>query len=288
MMPASVVGVIVFLAAIAPGHLYLRCYERHATRDRRTGLREMAEMASFGALLTVIGALVAVGAAQVSTWFYPLRAVFDGANYLRDHPWAAVSSASLILGVSAVGCAVAGSLAGRRSGGGQARTSLGTPWSDVLSSIRDPQIRPYASVETADGHVIEGFVVSVAAGEAPEARDLALRAPIMLTTRELDRHLLPSAFAIVSASNIKLVTIALVSLAQSSSPPSVPKSPSPVSTPRPAGSRAVEADLESHASLGDPTVRVGSAGGPPDGPTAAVGGCDVLGGGVSPGLGQRG
>lgn len=213
MIPSTLTGVLLLLAGLAPGHLYLRCYETRAAREPRAGVREAAEVAALGAFFTVVGIVVSLGVAQFSTWFYPLGGLLMGRSYLPGHPWAAIASLALVLTLSAGGCAAAGALAGRRRGGGELRTGMGTPWTDVLSEVRNTHTRPYAAIETCDGRVIEGFILSVAADQPAESSDVSLRAPIMLTPAGRPRRPIASSYVIVPGKQIVAVSVLLVDLA---------------------------------------------------------------------------
>nr|MDQ6947331.1 DUF6338 family protein [Actinomycetota bacterium] len=110
MIPGGVVGLLLFVVAVAPGYVYLRVAERFETRPDRSQLLEAAELVVIGAVVTTITALVAVilGAVwpglfvDVSAW------AKAGAPYLRNHPYTTAWSLGFVI---FAGCGVAAGFA---------------------------------------------------------------------------------------------------------------------------------------------------------------------------------
>lgn len=208
MLPSTLLGLLLFLASVSPGYIYLRTYERRSFRDARTGLREVAEIVTVGALATTVASFVMLTVGQLTTAFLPLSGLLEGSRYLREHPWQVIASAGSVLGLSLQGCALVGSKLGGRAGGPTARTTMGTVWG---SALRQPvgfgERRPFATIETTNDTHIDGFILSVSHAIDPAQREIALRAPIGLSLpggvqQRLDAHIV-----IVPGTMIRTVSV---------------------------------------------------------------------------------
>jgi hypothetical protein len=63
-IPSTTLGLVVFLAALGPGYVYLRVAERRTARPERSGLVEAVELVVIGALASSLTLLVVVSIAD--------------------------------------------------------------------------------------------------------------------------------------------------------------------------------------------------------------------------------
>ncbi len=78
MVATTLVGVLVFVASVGPGYVYVKVAERWRPYVERTALREAAEITVTGSIATSVGTLVAL---IVGKWTHFLNVVA-----LSNHP----------------------------------------------------------------------------------------------------------------------------------------------------------------------------------------------------------
>jgi hypothetical protein len=84
-IPSTTLGLVVFLAALGPGYLYLRVAEQRTARASRSGLVEAVELVVVGALASTIALLVVV---TVADWLHLVDAEslsLDPGRYFHRH-----------------------------------------------------------------------------------------------------------------------------------------------------------------------------------------------------------
>lgn len=190
MIPSSLVGLILLVAAIAPGYFYVRIAERRQVRPVRSAFLEAAELVVIGTVATTL----AVGVAALCNELRPgvlldLGAwASQGAPYLRSHPFPALWTAWFILGLSSIG---AGGVAALIHGGRE--NSLvpgGSVWRDVFQP-GGANCAIFVSVHLEDRSVVEGYLLSYPVG-LTDRLDIALQAPIYVIDPAGQRHQVPN------------------------------------------------------------------------------------------------
>lgn len=78
MVPTSVVGVLVFVASVGPGYVYVKILERWRPYTQRTALRESAQIVVAGSLATLVAVVVALIVGKTFN--------FISTNSLARHP----------------------------------------------------------------------------------------------------------------------------------------------------------------------------------------------------------
>jgi hypothetical protein len=179
-IPGNWIGLLLLLAALAPGYVFTRVAERRFPRPERSQLWELAELLVIGAACTTIAGLVFVGINEVahgvvidaSTW------TRDGNAYLRSRPDLVARSIALVL---LVACGVAAASAwvanyGRPSTAVFSNTVRG----GTFEPARRKAKRGWVAVHLKNGDVVEGYLLAFPTGES-DTQDIALQKPIGLT-----------------------------------------------------------------------------------------------------------
>ncbi|MDQ1027115.1 hypothetical protein QF035_004697 [Streptomyces umbrinus] len=213
-MPSTLVGLLAVLLAATPGYLYLFGYERRTPREALSPGREVAEMVAAGASSTLAAALGVFALAEVWSALLTLEQLTAGRRALVEHPWAALATGALVLGISAALCAGLGHVLGGRTAyatGNRARP--GTVWHGVLTSPcygRDEhgarvETRRFVAVHLQDGLRVEGYFERVSRDTDTGMRDIALSRPIALTPKDGERRASAAATVIVPGALIRLI-----------------------------------------------------------------------------------
>lgn len=176
MPPTTVAGVVFLVAALSPGLVYHRVLARFLPRDNRSTVVEVVELATVGALTTVVACVAVLGAGEVVP---ALLSLTELVNTAAPHPWRVLLSAVLALALS-FGLAVLGGWWWVRRFGRPGRITEGSAWAGVLAKKRDGK-PAYLAVELEDGRLIEGVFRTVSVAEDPDRDALALRRPIRVT-----------------------------------------------------------------------------------------------------------
>jgi hypothetical protein len=103
-LPGNLLALVLLLAAVAPGYVYVRVAERYQSRLDRSALVETVELVAIGAACTTVAVLLAVGleglvdgvVLDVSRW------ASQGNAYLRSRPESLARSIGLVLGGAGV------------------------------------------------------------------------------------------------------------------------------------------------------------------------------------------
>ena len=171
MVPSTLVGVIVFVASVGPGYLYVRIIERFRATAERTPLRELAEIVVTGSVATLIGTMSALVVGH-ATGFLSLRALsVHPGRYLIRHP--GDTSLGLLLALS-VSYGLAALVAARGPGRG-ARVYPDSAWYAMFERRAPADHVNVATVELKDGRKLTGIVVAFTAEPTPvDDRELTL------------------------------------------------------------------------------------------------------------------
>lgn len=146
MLLNGAVGVLFLFAALSPGFLYHRALVRYQPRDSRSAVVEVVELATAGALTSIVGLVVVLAVGEIVPGLITLDDVVGSPAALRTRAWSVVVSSVLVLAVSFGLAATAGRLWARRWAGRQGQIREGSAWAGVLSRKQDGK-PAYLSVE---------------------------------------------------------------------------------------------------------------------------------------------
>jgi hypothetical protein len=176
-LPGDLVGLILLLAAVAPGYVFVRVAEQYRPRPERSALLETAEVLAIGAACTTFAALLAVGleyamhglVVDVSKWSS------QGNAYLRERPFTVARSIGLAL-VGACAIAYLSALIVNRG-----RPAGIIPGVTVRAGVFEPAgragRRAWVAVHLKDGSVVEGYLLAYPTGGS-DVQEIALQKPI--------------------------------------------------------------------------------------------------------------
>jgi hypothetical protein len=85
-IPTTALGLVVFLAALGPGYVYLRVAERRGVRPERSGLLEAVELAVVGAFASTVATLAVFALADAANVVNIHVLGSDPQHYAEDHP----------------------------------------------------------------------------------------------------------------------------------------------------------------------------------------------------------
>jgi Family of unknown function (DUF6338) len=102
-IPASLVGLVLFAATLGPGFLFVLVVERRRLRVERSQLLEAAEVLSIGAVSSGLAALTVIAIADRTGWVAK-SGLHRGRHYFIDHP---VRSLTALLAAFVLSCALA-------------------------------------------------------------------------------------------------------------------------------------------------------------------------------------
>ena len=171
MVPTTFVGVLVFVASVGPGYVYVKVAERWRPYVERTPLREAAEIIVTGSIATSVGTLIALIIGK-STHFLNVVALSNHpGRYVVRHPGDASLGALVLLTVSyGLAWLVAANMPGRGP-----RVYPDSAWYAMLERRLPPDHAIVATVELRDGRRITGLVRSFTAEQTSvDDRELTL------------------------------------------------------------------------------------------------------------------
>ena len=173
-MPSTVTGVLVFLASVGPGYVYVKVREQWRPYVERTPLREAAEIIVSGALATTVGVVVALIAARIFH-FISLRGLANApGHYLVVHPGRTGVGLVIVLVVS---YGLAWAVAYLTPGKGP-RVRPDSAWYGTFEHDRPKNHGIVVTAELRDGRAVTGAVRSFTAEQTPvDDRELTLAAP---------------------------------------------------------------------------------------------------------------
>ena len=179
MIPDNVVGLLLFVASLAPGYVYTIISERYEPRGDRSALMEAAGLVLVGALSSVVALLVLLIIAQATGFLDLGRILEHGTDYLANEPIKVLVSLVAALLLALVFAVVAALWVHRKQ---EPSLRPNRPvWLEVERKAREGGNPAFVAIQLRDGRVLEGFADAysvVTAGD--ERRDFALQAPIYL------------------------------------------------------------------------------------------------------------
>ena len=176
MIPDTTVGLVVFLAALGPGYVYIRIAEKRRPRPERSGLLEAVELIVIGAAASTVALLVTVWLADVVGAINAHALASQLTPYFHRNTLAVVG---LVLVVLVVAYSLAGTIAWliyRRES--VSIRPAGTSWYDAFWESRPARSDVVVvTVELRDQRRIIGVLRSFSTG-LEDSRELGLCAPI--------------------------------------------------------------------------------------------------------------
>jgi Family of unknown function (DUF6338) len=201
-IPASLVGLVLFAATLGPGLVFVLVVERRRLRAERSQLLEAAEVLSIGAVSSGLAALAVIAIADRTGWIGK-GGLDRGRHYLIDHP---VRSLTALLAAFVLSCALA--LAAGRIVTWRLRSTLRpgrSVWYEVFSKRGDNMVR--VTAELRDGRRVMGFLKDYTIDMAfPAERQIALHEPIYVQRpTDLKPNRLPDRVLILQADELLYV-----------------------------------------------------------------------------------
>jgi hypothetical protein len=204
-IPSSGLELVVVLAALGPGYVYLRVAERRMVRPERSGLLEAVELVVIGALASTVALLLVLILADWSSVVNMHDLGREGDVYLKHHPLRMLWVVAVVLLIAYVLVWVAARIALR----GQQPTIEpgGTSWQASFSENKPTKDHAVAlSVELKDHRVIQG-VLGGYTTNADDNRELCLVAPIFVRGGvEAQPHERTDAFIVVREADVLAVS----------------------------------------------------------------------------------
>lgn len=101
MIPTTVAGLVLFIALLTPGYVWVRATERRVFRPSRSVVLEVAEIVTFGVIFSGAALLLLLAIAEWTGIPLPTAATLarSGGAYLRTNPWASLLSLFALIAV---------------------------------------------------------------------------------------------------------------------------------------------------------------------------------------------
>jgi hypothetical protein len=181
-IPGTLLGLVLFLAAVGPGYVYIRVAELRVPRADRSALLETVELLVIGSVCTstATATVLVVGKAARLLNVETLRN--ERGAYLLLHPARGLGSLVVIFLISYLVAYLAARRIYRDAPKAQ---KPGSAWRHVLAAD-DGQQRLWATVELKDRRVVQGQVHIFSTDSSRGDRDLVLAAPMRV--RHVDGH----------------------------------------------------------------------------------------------------
>jgi hypothetical protein len=211
---------IFLVAALSPGLVYHRALARFVQRDKRSTVIEVVELATVGALVSLVAVIVVAGLAELVPAFVTLSELTGDLSAVRRQPWHVVASCGMTLVLSYALALAGGIAAARTSADLSSRIKDGSAWSGVLAKRRDG--RPaFLAIEVDDGRLIEGFLRGVSVAEDPARDMIALKKPIAISgPGKATRKAVEDDFVVIPRSIIRVIRGKYVPPKTQAAPPS--------------------------------------------------------------------
>lgn len=177
MIPSNLVGLVLFVASLGPGYVYVRLAEVDSPRPARSTFFEAVEMAIVGALATTAAVAVVLLIGSWAGWL-DLVQLFDAPRrYALGHSVASVCLGAAILTVSYLVAIGAGRML-RRSPQGVSHRPSGTGWTEAFVERRPNDSDLVVTVRTKSNELVSGQVLAYS-GASGDNRELALFGPLV-------------------------------------------------------------------------------------------------------------
>jgi Family of unknown function (DUF6338) len=202
-LPDTLLGLVLFVAAAGPGYVYVRVTKVRHPRDERTTLEEAAEFATFGALASAFGVVLTFLIGRQIGLLEPATLVRGPTAYVAAHPAAALVSLVLALTISYGAVWLVATRAG--FDGGPTISPGESTWYAAFHRFVPRDRGVYATVSLRDGRSVAG-IVSAYTIETEGVREIVLTKPIDMPIRVLTpdgrEGVLADTFTILNADDI--------------------------------------------------------------------------------------
>lgn len=206
MIPNSLLGLLLFLAGIGPGYVYVLVAERREPRVERSPFLEAASLFVVGGLTTGVAAVLVLILLEAAGWLDFERLIETPAKYLAREPFPILSALLLAL---ALGYLLAWSLALLVYRGKEPtlRPHLSVWWQTIGEAKKSGAV--FATVELIDGRIIDGYVYTYTLAEVDVAqRDLCLQRPIFARpSARVERALLDIDYLVLPGRDIAYLSL---------------------------------------------------------------------------------
>jgi hypothetical protein len=172
-LPSTILGVLLAVAALGPGFLYVSVAERAQPRPQRSTLFEAVEMAVLGATSTLVALLATVAVAEATNSLdFDALARNGGREILRDPlPWLVG-----IAGLLAISYATIFAVAKLRYRSKASHVPAGTAWQMIFHEHRPAGEDAFVTAYLRNGAQITGRV-EMSTAPLEQSRELGLRGP---------------------------------------------------------------------------------------------------------------
>jgi hypothetical protein len=203
-MPATLVGLVLFVAGAGPGYLYVRLRLRHTPREAgRSQLEEAAEYAVFGALASGLALLATLTLGEATNLLDTGEISNDPGRYAATEPARSLLALALVLALSYGAVALATTAAFGRGRG--VITPGETAWYAAFHRMLPEHHGVYATLELRDGRAVAGLVAAYTP-EFEERREIVLLKPVggQLYERTLNGEAqpLPDTFLVIQGADV--------------------------------------------------------------------------------------
>lgn len=175
MIPSTLVGVLLAVAAVSPGYIYVRVASSRRPRAERTALTETAEYLIWGIVTIGLAAVTIFGLAEIDgSPFAPIGGLAAaGSSVFAEDPWSVIWTVAAIYALALVISLAASLVIERGSSGSHVQEPV---WWTVFGK-RSGGDELFCSVWLPGGRIVEGFLYSYTT-DSSGPRDVALKAPL--------------------------------------------------------------------------------------------------------------
>jgi len=177
-IPNTLLGLLLLLlAGLGPGYVYVLVAERREPRIERSPLLEVAGLLTVGALTTGTAALTVLIFTQ-ATGLLDVRALVEnGSKYVAMELVPSLVALVVILGLS-YGGAITLALAVHRGKEATLYPNRSVWWQTIGQAKTSGPV--FATVELKDGRIVDGYVSAYTIDSDAGRRDLALQRPLFV------------------------------------------------------------------------------------------------------------
>jgi hypothetical protein len=201
-IPGTALGLVLFVASLGPGFVYVRVAERYGPRADRSQLEEAVEMLVVGAVVSSISALTILWAGHKLAGLDTDALSTDAQRYLVRHPGAGFGAVACFL---TLGYALGALLGWIRFAGRERPVKTNThAWHRAFYEDRPEHTWAFVTLELDDGSRVSGSAWRWTA-EFNEHRELLLLAPLAIQAPTGERRPLQQEFFIVREDKIRTI-----------------------------------------------------------------------------------
>jgi hypothetical protein len=207
-VPNTLLGILVFLAAVGPGYVYVRVADQWRPPIERSPLREAAELVVIGSVATTVAVVVALIIGDTTGLLDTARLAERPGTYLVTQPMRTGVSLAIVVLLSYGGAW----LAANRFHGGGVKVYPDSAWYGAFERDLPTGYGIYATVELHDGRLITGAVRSFTAEPVPvDQREITLHAPygaklLVRSSGARDFEEISDAFILLKGSEVRYIS----------------------------------------------------------------------------------